>query len=95
MQVGGGVGVGSAPVPPSGSGSELLPSARCSLALTIILIITRTATTATRPPQLTIHQWRIISIIRRGRQLTRRVPAHLKRLTRLRRAGQAVTSPGN
>ena len=37
------------------------------------------------PPQLTIHRRRIIRIIRGGRQ----------RLTRLRRADQAVTSPGN
>ena len=39
---------------------------------------------------------RIIRIIRRRRPLTRRVPAiHLNRPTRLRQAGQAVTSLGN
>jgi hypothetical protein len=52
-----------------------------------------TATTAT--PQLTIHRPRIIRIIRRQRQLTRRVPAHLNRLTCLRQAAPAVTLPGN
>jgi len=34
-------------------------------------------------------------IIRRRRQLTRRVPAHLNRVIRLRPAGQAATSPDN
>src|SRR5215813_531578 len=56
MPVGVGVGVGLALVPPSGSGSGLSPSARCSPAPTIIRITTRTATTVTRPPQLTIRQ---------------------------------------
>src|SRR5215471_1901449 len=37
MQVGVGVGVVSALVPPSGSGSALSPSARCSLALGSVL----------------------------------------------------------
>src|SRR6516164_9741879 len=48
MQVGVGVEVGSALVPPSGSGSEPSPSARCSQTpTTITRITTRTATTVT------------------------------------------------
>jgi hypothetical protein len=59
MQVGVGVGVGSALVPPSGLGSGPSRLAPCSRApTTITRIITRTATT--RPPPLTIHRRRII-----------------------------------
>src|SRR5215470_13404459 len=55
------VGVGSAPVPRSGSGLEPSPSARCSQTPTIIRITTRMVTPATtQPPQLTIHRRRII-----------------------------------
>ena len=59
---GGWVEVGSALVPPSGSGSELSPSAQCSLAPTIIRITIRTVTIHQR--RLTIHRGRIIR--RRG-----------------------------
>src|SRR6516225_34355 len=56
MQVGAGVGVGSALVPLSGSGSVLSPSAPCSHNLTIIRTTPRTATMApTHLPQLTIR----------------------------------------
>jgi hypothetical protein len=58
---GGWGGVGSAPVPQSGSVSELSLLAPCSRTLTTTtLIITRMVTTAiTHPPQLTIHRRRI------------------------------------
>jgi hypothetical protein len=63
--VGGGVEVGSALVPLSGSGLEPLPSAPCSRTPTTTSpIIPRTATTATtHPPRPTTHRPRII---RRG-----------------------------
>src|SRR6516165_2942290 len=62
MQVGVGVEVGSALVPPSGSGSEPSPSARCSQTpTTITRITTRTATTVTtRKPRRTIRKRLII-----------------------------------
>src|SRR6516162_11772427 len=63
MQVGVGVEVGSVLVPPpSGSGSEPSPSARCSQTPTIITRITsRTATTVTtRKPRRTIRKHLII-----------------------------------
>src|SRR6516164_1927883 len=56
MRVGVGVGVGSALVPLSGSGSVLSPSAPCSHNPTIIRTTPRTATMApTHLPQLTIR----------------------------------------
>ena len=62
MQAGARVGVGSALVPLSGSGSERSPSALCSPTLpTPTLIIIRTVITATiQPPQPTTHRPRII-----------------------------------
>jgi hypothetical protein len=51
-EVGMGVVVESALVPRSGSGSELLLSARCSQTPTTI---TRITTATTHPPRLTIH----------------------------------------
>src|SRR5215831_20802196 len=62
MQVAVGVGVGSALVPLSGSGSELSPSARCSHSPTIARITTRTTATTvtTHLPRHTIRQRLII-----------------------------------
>src|SRR4029077_16919377 len=96
MQVGAGMGVGSALVPRSGSGSELSPSAPCSQTPTIMRITTRTATTATtHPPQLTMHQGRIIrphgavgaliivtiTLVSSGRTPSRLSPAQVRYLT--------------
>src|SRR6516225_7905162 len=62
MRVGVGVEAGSALVPPSGSVSELSPSAPCWQTRTPTTpITTRTATTATtHPRRLTIHRRGII-----------------------------------
>src|SRR6516165_9193635 len=56
-----GVEAGSAPVPPSGSGSELSPSALCSQTPTTTTFIT-TPTPTIRPLRLTIHRPRIIRL---------------------------------
>ena len=56
---GGGVEVGSALVPPSGSGSELSPSVPCSQTPITTTRIT-TPTPTTRLPRLTIHRRRTI-----------------------------------